>query len=332
MITDVIWIGETGGDVLSGLTIADNLVQLGRSVMTIDSLDSNTIASTGIPEVLWCCLGTYPERYELTAADGILLSEIHTGDDGLNGSQERPAVAIYIESNDAWAYDAPTVFAQFDGVEDQNFGNVENGDDSLLQLVGVDSTHGLDLTALDAPYSQDSAGNDYTDRLVPCDQNPDLGGNQAGLIWLGSDPFVDYGVGVFYDSTIAPVISQSWELGGYGSDLMLLIPLYLAAMEGGLPPTGDEFMRGDINGDGGRNVADAVFLLASLFVPGSPPAQCLDSADCNDDGGMNVADAVFLLSSLFIPGSPPPPAPSGPGCGVDPTSDSLDCLVQGSCP
>ena len=332
MITDVIWIGETGGDVLSGLTIADNLLQLGRSVMTIDSIDSNTIASTGIPEVLWCCLGTYPERYELTPADGILLSEIHTGDDGLDGSQERPAVAIYIESNDAWAYDDPTVFAQFDGVEDQNFGNVENGDDSLLQLVGVDSTHGLDLTALDAPYSQDSPGNDYTDRLVPCDQNPDLGGNQAGLIWLGSDAFVDYGVGVFYDSTIAPVISQSWELGGYASDLMLLIPLYLAAMEGGLPPAGDEFVRGDINGDGGRNVADAVFLLASLFVPGSSPVQCLDSGDCNDDGGMNVADAVFLLSSLFIPASPAPPAPAGPECGVDPTSDSLDCLVQGSCP
>jgi len=331
-ITDVVWIGETGGDILSGITLADTLTQLGRSVMIIDSFDADLLQSTGVPDVLWCCLGTYPERYELTAADGILLSEIHTGDDGLNGSQERPPVAIYIESNDAWAYDTPTVFEQYDGVEDQGYGNVANGDDSLLQLVGVDSTMGLDMTGLDAPYPQDSPGNDYTDRLVPCDVNPDLGGNQAGLIWMGSDAFVDYGVGVYYDSTIAPVISQSWELGGYSSDLFLVLPLYLNALEGSGPPPGSGFLRGDANGDGGQNVADAVFLLASLFVPGSSPITCDDAGDCNDDGGVNVADAVFLLSNLFIPGSTPIPAPSGPDCGADPSADGLDCQQSGGCP
>jgi len=331
-ITDVVWIGETGGNILSGLILADTLTQLGRTVMTVDTLDASLLDSTGVPDILWCCLGTYPERYELTAEDGVVLSEIHTGDSGLDGTQERDEVSIYIESNDAWAYDDPTVFAQFDGVEDQAFGNVENGDDSLVNLVGLDSGMGLDMTSLDAPYSQDSTGNDYTDRLIPCDQNPDLGGNQAGMIWQGSDAFVDYGVGVFYNSTIAPVISQSWELGGYGSDLFLLLPLYMAALEGSGSPSSPLFLRGDANGDGGRNVADAVFLLASLFVPGSAPVACTDAGDCNDDGGMNVADAVYLLSSLFIPGSDPPPPPSGPDCGQDPTDDTLPCEQPGSCP
>jgi subtilisin-like proprotein convertase family protein len=332
-ITDVVWIGETGGEILSGIILADTLTQLGRSVMTVDTLTANLLDQTGVPEILWCCLGTYPERYELTDNDGIALAEIHTGDTGLDGSQERPTVSIYMESNDVWAYDDLTIFAQFDGVEDQIFGNVDNGDDSLVQLVGLDSNFGLNLVGFDAPYNQDSNGNDYTDRLVPADQNPDLGGNRASMIWQGSDAFTDYGVGVYYDSDVAPVICQSWEIGGYGSDLFLLLPSYLTALEsGGGGPIGSEFLRGDINGDGGRNVADAVFLLASLFVPGADPVDCFDAGDCNDDGGMNVADAVYLLSSLFIPGSPAPPNPSGPDCGEDPTTDGLECDQPGLCP
>ncbi|NCG57358.1 MAG: hypothetical protein GWP35_10685 [Proteobacteria bacterium] len=98
------------------------------------------------------------------------------------------------------------------------------------------------------------------------------------------------------------------------------------------PVGGDQFIRGDCNLDLGVNVADAIFLLSSLFVPGSSPLGCRDTGDVNDDGGVNVADAVFLLSGLFIPGSVPVPFPSIiDGCGSDPTDDGLDCLPPG-CP
>jgi len=60
-------------------------------------------------------------------------------------------------------------------------------------------------------------------------------------------------------------------------------------------PVGDEFIRGDCNNDMGVNVADAVFLLGSMFVPGEPPLSCRDAGDINDDGGVNIADAIFLL-------------------------------------
>jgi hypothetical protein len=106
----------------------------------------------------------------------------------------------------------------------------------------------------------------------------------------------------------------------------------LALIEVAVPcPVGDEFIRGDCNIDLGVNVADAVFLLSSLFVPGSAPLSCRDAGDINDDGGVNVADAVFLLSSLFVPGSAAIPAPNNQnGCGVDPTSsDSLECDLSG---
>ena len=88
--------------------------------------------------------------------------------------------------------------------------------------------------------------------------------------------------------------------------------------------------RGDVNIDGGVNIGDAVYLLNALFVPGSTPMSCYDSADCNDDGGVNISDAVRLLGMLFVPGMPPLPAP-GTLCGADLTDDNLTCEAT-SCP
>ncbi len=92
------------------------------------------------------------------------------------------------------------------------------------------------------------------------------------------------------------------------------------------------FRRGDANGDGSFDVADPVFLLNFLFVPGSPPLGCPDAADVNDDGSNNIADGVTALSALFIPGQPGPPAPGSTTCGTDPTFDDLGPCEQLSCP
>jgi hypothetical protein len=90
------------------------------------------------------------------------------------------------------------------------------------------------------------------------------------------------------------------------------------------------FVRGDSNGDGSRNLADAIRILEVLFIPGSIGLSCSDSADCNDDGSVNLADAVTLLSYLFIPGAPPISDPSS--CGPDPLpADSLLCAENPAC-
>ena len=83
------------------------------------------------------------------------------------------------------------------------------------------------------------------------------------------------------------------------------------------------FRRGDVDGSGSANIADAIQILAWLFIPGTAAPVCEDSSDTNDDGSLNVSDAITLLDALFVSGSPLPD-PYG-SCGADQTDDPLNC-------
>ena len=82
------------------------------------------------------------------------------------------------------------------------------------------------------------------------------------------------------------------------------------------------FVRGDVNGDGRVDIADAVSLLRRLFIV-PEDSNCPDASDANDDGRIDIADPIYLLQYLFM-GGPQPPNPF-PGCGEDPTDDHLEC-------
>ncbi len=88
-----------------------------------------------------------------------------------------------------------------------------------------------------------------------------------------------------------------------------------------------EFIRGDSNGDGQTDIADAVFTLNALFRDG-PPTTCDDAADANDDALIDVSDALFTVLFRFS-GDAAPPAPY-PECGEDPEGedDGLGCTVE----
>lgn len=88
---------------------------------------------------------------------------------------------------------------------------------------------------------------------------------------------------------------------------------------------GVSFVRGDCNGDLGFDIADAVAGLSTLF-SGGDPVGCLDACDSNDDGAFDIADMVFILANLFSGGAAP--ATPFPDCGVDATSDAIDCLFS----
>lgn len=86
--------------------------------------------------------------------------------------------------------------------------------------------------------------------------------------------------------------------------------------------SGTLFVRGDMDGNGGFALNDAIMILSVLFANEPRPA-CEDRADVNDDGSLNLADAIALLGYLFTDGEAPP-APF-PEPGVDETPDDLTC-------
>jgi len=117
-----------------------------------------------------------------------------------------------------------------------------------------------------------------------------------------------------------PTVPNSMTVGGVNYVPGTLQGLTLAPV----PP----FRRGDANADGEIDIGDAITILGFLFGSEAPPkenvAQCLDAADANDSGAVDIADAITTLSHLFAH-TGPLPQPFGE-CGIDPTSDDLDCL------
>lgn len=66
--------------------------------------------------------------------------------------------------------------------------------------------------------------------------------------------------------------------------------------------------RGNVDGDGGINVADLTYLVDHLFFEGPPPP-CPEEGNVDADGGINVADLTYLVDYLFFGGPAPPPCP-----------------------
>lgn len=91
-----------------------------------------------------------------------------------------------------------------------------------------------------------------------------------------------------------------------------------------------EVIRGDANGDGSVNLADAIAILTVGFGLGTGPI-CKLAADANDDNVFTpIADATTILGVLFLSGFPPLAAPS-PHCGTDSTPSGLSCVIH-DCP
>ena len=88
------------------------------------------------------------------------------------------------------------------------------------------------------------------------------------------------------------------------------------------------FSRGDCNADSVLDISDPIRLLFSLFLAGGV-LPCSDACDSNDDGGLDISDAIHVLRYQFL-GAASPPAPF-PDCGLDPTSDLLDCRSFAPC-
>jgi hypothetical protein len=92
-------------------------------------------------------------------------------------------------------------------------------------------------------------------------------------------------------------------------------PLLARILEWMLPssPCADPFIRGDTNGSGAIDIADAVFLLDYLFATGGQPSP-EEAGDANNDGGVDISDAIYLLLFLFNSGEEPSAPFPDAGC------------------
>jgi hypothetical protein len=89
----------------------------------------------------------------------------------------------------------------------------------------------------------------------------------------------------------------------------------------GFDYVGTLFVRGDSNGDGNVDLADAIAIFADLFLGEPARNPCRDALDSDDTGLLDLTDGVKVLQFLFMGGiQPPPPFPAA---GTDPTADSL---------
>jgi len=65
---------------------------------------------------------------------------------------------------------------------------------------------------------------------------------------------------------------------------------------------------GDADGNEEYEVADAVYVIEYIFVPGAPAPTpyevCSGDADCN--GIIEISDAVYMINFVFTPGAPAP--------------------------
>lgn len=304
------------GEGLAGLVDSVSAIEAALNANGVPTIRVNDLSGyTGDPMLLWLALGTWPDNYILGDDESFLAYE-----------KIQAGVPVVIEGADRFAVDPPTILNDYDGVDSTLS---EDGDGTLLGLFGRNYGPAT-FDGFAAPYTDDSFGTDYNDKLVPA--TTDAAGSNAGVIWSDDTTggaTVPYDVGVFYD-TDAPfgkVISQSWEFGGYDGDRNALMAQYIDAMGTTTPTSG--FRRGDANSDATFDISDAIYLLAGFFTGGPAPA-CADAGDANDDGGLDIADAVYVLAALFTPSSPAPPAPGPDQCGDDPTADGLDCAV--ACP
>lgn len=155
----------------------------------------------------------------------------------------------------------------------------------------------------------------------------------AGDTWtIGSAPFDDHPTW-HIDSTDAGFDPAQTEWTGVFR-IIDLGPTGYAASETftmtftNLPPQ-RPFVRGDINADGTRDLADAIFALDILFGD-AEAGECEDALDANDDGAIDLGDPIALLSSLFGSQSTPLVGP-GPECGDDGTADDLFCEEHDAC-
>ncbi|MBI4583395.1 MAG: hypothetical protein HY717_05160 [Planctomycetes bacterium] len=228
--------------------------------------------------------------------DGNVFMAGSTGQFG-GGNEDALTVKIGPDGRRLWS-------ARFNGPrhEQDHAEAMALGADGSAYVAGYSSVPGNDTDFAVVKY--DGAGHPVWTALY---NGPGNGADRANLLALDPDGQV-----IVAGQDFSPQSSNDFAVIKYA-----------------LPAPSFPFRRGDANGSGKVNIADAIASIRSLFL-GAEPLPCQDAADADDDGALGVTDIVFTLTYLFL-GGVETPAPGAAACGPDPTPDGLDCAAY-PCP
>lgn len=271
----------------------------------------NPFATGAVPEIY-----AWGLRNPWRMTKDSLTGEIYTG---VNGDFTIEwVVRVGLGENYGW----PTVEGSFLWDPISGNANVNPSPDPLITLPIAEYDHN---------WTTESYGSIIGGYVYRGSALPELVGKYMFHDWLSAEMMsMDTGTGSLELVTqvggvvLAPGSQTAWGQDEAGE-------LYVGSNNGQLlklMPVTQDFRRGDCNDDGTLNLADVVCALDYLFQ--AAPSTCDDAHDMNDDGMLDISDPVTQLGNLFG-GGPPLPQPF-PGCGADPTADTLGCGVFASCP
>ncbi|MGE3164388.1 MAG: proprotein convertase P-domain-containing protein [Planctomycetota bacterium] len=219
------------GQIDSGVALEAALVANGRTVARIAPNNFDLLIAGGCldpsgADTIWVMAGTFPNDYRISMGEGDALAALAVAGAG-----------IYFEAGDHWGFQhVVSLLDDRDGID--AVGSAD-GDDTYGQMDGANAPlAGLDLSAIvDVAYTQDQAGNDFTDRLAITGTDASVTSVEA--IWTNSDDtmtgevaYVTGAIAVHADGGV--MISTSWEFGGYGGSQDALALAYLFALGRGL--------------------------------------------------------------------------------------------------
>jgi hypothetical protein len=184
-----------------------------------------------------------------------------------------------------------------------------DGDLDLVSAIDVSDKVSVFLNGI-PPYEPSNPDPHHTETDVDIDHD---------LSWTGGDPdpgdIVTYDV-YFGESSSPPQVETDWPSESYDPGTLNYETTYhwsiVSRDNHGETTTGpiwyfttaSEYIRGDANGSGSVDLADAVFIVNWLFI-GGPPPDPMEAGDANCSGGVDLADAVYIVNWLFIGGPPP---------------------------
>jgi hypothetical protein len=220
--------------------------------------------------------------------------------------------------------------------------------EATVEIIAPTTTRRLRVE-LASPNPEDNPANNDAEILIGiaapedllCRELTEIEGGGAALSWRNAEAYDElllYRNGRLLrrlagDSTSA--IDAAVEQGEFTYNLKPIIDgsaggstasctVKLSGLLGGQP-----FRRGDVNVNGGIDIADAVLLLSHRFLGEPRVIACDAAADVNGNGTIELVDALGILTYLFIGGFEP--AAPFRECGFDPRPGALRCESYSPC-